>query len=124
MTFIKTMNNCKLLKHFQLIKSFNTFIFINSICVMGGCLSFFLNVMVFLTSVDYPCVLSDYRLQATYQPYCHLDLFGYYDRIPYRLYISPTERIFYLFAVLCLFGLSFVCLSRTLMVWSRDSQTP
>lgn len=91
---------------------------------MGGCLSFFLNVMVFLTSVDYPCVLSDYRLQATYEPYCHLDLFGYYDRDAYYLYLSPTVRFFYLLSIIGIFGMSFICLSRILMVWSRDCKTP
>jgi len=55
---------------------------------MMGCLALLCNVTVFLMTVDYQCVLSDFRCQATYTKYCHLDLFGFYVRLYY--FNTPT----------------------------------
>lgn len=119
MSFIESMCYRKLLKHLQIIHYLSVFIAINVICVFLGCLSFICNVIVFLVSVDYPCVLSDYHFQPTYTKYCHIDLFGFYERNYY--YGTPTERFMSLLFSVSLIGLSFICLSRVVMVWSGNS---
>lgn len=91
------------------------FIIINSVSVMMGCLALLCNVTVFLMTVDYQCVLSDFRRQATYTKYCHLDLFGFYERLYY--FNTPTERFMSIVFSLSIISLSFICLSRIIMVW-------
>jgi hypothetical protein len=119
MSFIESMCYRKLLKHLQIVHYLSVFITINIVCVFLGCLSFICNVIVFLVSVDYPCVLSDYHFQPTYTKYCHIDLFGFYERNYY--YGTPTERFMSLLFSVSLIGLSFICLSRVVMVWSGNS---